>query len=148
VAAMTATLRVEPTHRVLEVGTGSGYQAAVLGRLAEHVYTVERIESLAREAEARLRDLGVTNVSIRVDDGTLGWPEHAPFDRILVTAGAPDVPKPLLNQLVDGGAMVLPIGKGETQILTIVQRDGARLTQRPSMACRFVPLIGQAGWDE
>jgi protein-L-isoaspartate(D-aspartate) O-methyltransferase len=146
VAAMTAALQVAPTHRVLEIGTGSGYQTAILARLARDVYTIERIEGLAQEAARRLRELGFTNILYRVSDGTLGWPEAAPFDRILVTAGAPRIPSPLVDQLAEGGRLVIPVGNAESQTLVAVERYGDKTIERPLMGCRFVPLVGQAGW--
>src|SRR4030095_4459227 len=110
VAEMTAALELEPHHRVLEIGTGSGYAAAVLSRVAAEVYTVERHEALARAAERRLQTLGYTNVHVRHADGTLGWADHAPYDAIVVAAGGPDIPGPLLEQLAVGGRLVIPIG--------------------------------------
>ncbi|MBN1490741.1 MAG: protein-L-isoaspartate(D-aspartate) O-methyltransferase [Phycisphaerae bacterium] len=148
VAAMTEALTVGPTHRVLEIGTGSGYQTAILARLAAEVYTIERLEALSRRAQALLGALDAENVRYHVGDGTLGWPEAAPFDRILVTAGAPDVPRPLVDQLIDGGRLVVPVGRSGTQTLTIVTRLGGRTSERLLMGCRFVPLIGEAGWAE
>lgn len=146
VAAMTAALQPAPTHRVLEIGTGSGYQTAILARLAGQVYTIERIELLAQEAARRLRELGFTNIVYRVGDGTLGWPEAAPFDRILVTAGAPRIPSPLVDQLAEGGRLVIPVGPAESQTLVAVDRYGDKTIERPMMGCRFVPLVGRAGW--
>ncbi len=147
VALMTEALRTEPQHRVLEVGTGSGYQTAILAKLAKHVYTVERIEALSGRAQCQLGELGFNNVSYRVGDGSLGWPDHCPYDRILVTAGAPSVPQLLVEQLNDGGLLVIPVGGMDEQILTTVQRIGQRTTEKPSIACRFVKLIGQAAWQ-
>jgi protein-L-isoaspartate(D-aspartate) O-methyltransferase len=147
VAYMTEALRVEPGHRVLEVGTGSGYQTAVLARLAAEVFTVERIGDLQGAARVVLEELGVANVRFRVGDGTLGWAEHAPYDRILVTAGAPDVPAPLKSQLApDGGRMVIPVGDPDEQELIAVTRVGNAWTAEPLMGCRFVPLVGDEGW--
>jgi protein-L-isoaspartate(D-aspartate) O-methyltransferase len=146
VAVMTQTLRLQRHHRVLEIGTGSGYQCAVLARLAAEVWTIERIGALAERAQKALAELGITNVHYRVADGSLGWPEDAPFDRILITAGAPEVPKPLLEQLVTGGLMVLPVGPTDQQMLVEVERREGRWTERSVLACRFVRLIGQAGW--
>jgi len=147
VAIMTQCLDLAPTHRVLEIGTGSGYQTAVLAKLAGHVYTIERIERLSQQARANLCQLGITNVSFRVGDGTLGWAKHGPYDRILVTAGAPAVGQTLVDQLVDGGLLVVPVGGPDEQVLTIVQREGNRTIEKPSIACRFVKLIGEEGWD-
>jgi protein-L-isoaspartate(D-aspartate) O-methyltransferase len=144
VAAMTQLLQPRPGHRVLEVGTGSGYQAAVLAALVKEVYSIEIVEPLGREAAARLARLGCTNVQVRVGDGYAGWPEAAPFDGILVTAAPDHVPAPLLVQLKPGGRLVIPVGgPGETQWLDVIHKhpDG-RLTTERAMAVRFVPLTG------
>jgi protein-L-isoaspartate(D-aspartate) O-methyltransferase len=147
VAYMTEALDLRAGDRVLEVGTGSGYQAAVLARLATEVFTVERIGDLQGAAREVLEDLGVSNVRFLVGDGTLGWPEHAPYDRILVTAGAPDVPGPLKAQLSpDGGRMVIPVGDPDLQELVAVTRIGNAWTAEPLLGCRFVPLVGDEGW--
>lgn len=147
VAVMTAALELKGPERVLEIGTGSGYQAAVLAELAAEVRTVERVPELAEEATRRLHELGYANVRVRAGDGTLGWPEEAPFDRILVTAGAPTTPPSLLQQLSeDGGILVAPVGDREVQHLECVRRTGARYTTTISTGCRFVPLVGREGW--
>ncbi len=146
VAAMTIELDVRPHHRVLEIGTGSGYQTAVLSRLAAEVWTVERLAALQEQARRLLEDLGRLNVHYRVGDGSLGWPEEAPFDRIMVTAGAPQVPPPLIEQLAEGGRLVVPVGGESDQLLTVVDRLEGKLHERRGLACRFVRLIGQAGW--
>ncbi len=150
VAAMTEALELEPHHHVLEIGTGSGYAAAVLSRIAAEVYTVERHEELARAAERRLRALGYANVHVRHGDGTLGWAEHAPYDAIVVAAGGPDVPKSLLEQLAVGGRLVIPIGPTpRTQELVRVRRTGDRAYTREELgSVRFVPLVGAEGWQE
>ena len=148
VALMTESARIDPMDRVLEVGTGSGYQAAVLSRLARFVFTVERVASLARHAKSALDRLGVENVSVKVMDGTLGWRAQAPFDAILVTAGAPEVPEPLVEQLADGGRLVVPVGPRETQVLKIVERRGDRTFAHELKGACFVPLIGRHGWEE
>ena len=148
VALMTEAAKIGEMDRVLEIGTGSGYQAAVLGRLARFVFTVERVASLARQAKAALDRLGVENVSVKVMDGTLGWRAQAPFDVILVTAGAPEVPAPLVDQLADGGRLVVPVGPRETQVLKIVQRRGERTFAHELKGACFVPLIGRHGWEE
>ena len=147
VALMTESARIDPMDRVLEVGTGSGYQAAVLSKLARFVFTVERVASLARQAKSVLDQLGVDNVSIKVMDGTLGWRAQAPFDAILVTAGAPEVPEPLVEQLADGGRLVVPVGPRETQVLKIVERRGDRTFAHELKGACFVPLIGRHGWE-
>lgn len=148
VAAMTEALELTPTDRVLEVGTGSGYQTCILSRLAAEVYSVERLEPLARSAELLLKELGCTNVHLRVGDGSLGWPEAAPFDAILVTAAAPDVPPSLKAQLSPhGGRLVIPVGDRFVQDLLKLTRHGDEFRQRRLMACRFVPLVGEEGWE-
>ncbi len=147
VALMTESARIESQDRVLEIGTGSGYQAAVLARLARFVFSVERVASLARQAKRVLDQLGVENVSIKVMDGTLGWKAQAPFDAILVTAGAPEVPEPLVRQLADGGRLVVPVGPRETQVLKIVERRGDRTFAHELKGACFVPLIGRHGWE-
>lgn len=144
VALMTDLLDPEPEHKVLEIGTGSGYQAAVLATLVDHVYSIEIIPELAASAEARLRDLGYDNVSVRVGDGYFGWPEQGPFDGIIVTAVGPDIPDSLLDQLKVGGRMVLPVGTAYTgQNLTVVvkQSDGS-YTEEQVLPVAFVPLTG------
>lgn len=146
VALMTESARIEPGHRVLEIGTGSGYQAAVLSKLAQFVFSVERVSSLARQAKRVLDQLGVENVSVKVMDGTLGWRAQAPYDAILVTAGAPEVPQPLVDQLADGGRLVVPVGPRETQVLRIVERRGDRTFGHELKGACFVPLIGRHGW--
>ena len=148
VALMTEAARIDPMDRVLEIGTGSGYQAAVLSRLARFVFTVERVASLARQAKSVLDHVGVENVSVKVMDGTLGWRAQAPFNSILVTAGAPEVPEPLVEQLADGGRLVVPVGPRETQVLKIVQRRGDRTFAHELKGACFVPLIGRHGWEE
>jgi protein-L-isoaspartate(D-aspartate) O-methyltransferase len=148
VALMTQELYPEPDDRVLEVGTGSGYQAAVLAELVEHVYTVERIQELSdRAREILVDDLGYTNLSFAVGDGTLGWPEQSPFDGIIVTAGAPEAPPSLLEQLAQGGRMVIPVGTPYTQMLTRYRRKRTGSISSESIgSCVFVKLIGEEGW--
>jgi protein-L-isoaspartate(D-aspartate) O-methyltransferase len=147
VALMTETLELTGSEKVLELGTGSGYQAAILAELAARVYTIERLPSLARAAEQVLSDLGYTNVQVRVSDGTLGWLEEAPFDGILVTAGSPQVPPPLVEQLAIGGRLVIPVGDSYTQTLTRVRRTPEGLKYEYLGGCRFVKLIGKHGWE-
>lgn len=147
VAVMTQALSLGGTERVLEVGTGSGYQAAILAELAGQVWTVERIPALAEEARRLLRELGYTNVEVRAGDGTMGWADHAPYDAILVTAAAPRTPDPLLEQLSpDGGILVAPVGDQDLQQLMVIQRHGTSYETRRSIGCRFVPLIGEHAW--
>lgn len=146
VALMSQQLNLRPEHRVLEIGTGSGYQAAVLARLCAHVFTIERIAELSDAAAARLRDLGLNNVTYRVGDGTMGWPEEAPYDGIIVTAGAPHVPAALTQQLALGGRLVVPVGGDAEQSLRVLQRRAGRIVEDRSVPCRFVRLIGADGW--
>lgn len=146
VALMTASLRLEPWHRVLEVGTGSGYQTAILSRLAADVYTVERIPALLDGARERLDGLGCKNVHYLLGDGSLGWPQEAPFDRIIVTAGAPALPPALHEQTAEGGRIVIPIGGEAHQTLVTVDKLHQRTVETPGVACRFVQLIGRQGW--
>ncbi len=149
VALMTHHLDVKPEHSVLEIGTGSGYQTAVLGKLAREVFTVERLKPLLDGAFEQLMKLGIRNVHYHFGDGTLGWPEKAPFDRMMITAGAPEVPRALLlGQLKNGGLAVLPIGPQDEQMLMEVRRDGAELTTTDVCPCRFVKLIGEEGWQK
>ena len=140
VALMTEQLHLTPESKVFEIGTGSGYQAAVLARLAAEVYSIERIPELAESAARRLESLGIRNVKIRVADGSQGWPEVAPFGGIIVTACAAKPPEPLLQQLADGGRMVIPLGEGLNQTLTRIERRGDSLDPRPICGCVFVPL--------
>lgn len=147
VAAMTEALDLSPGARVLEIGTGSGYQTAVLARLAEEVYTIERLPGLAAEARALLREAGCANVRVRVGDGSLGWPDEAPFDAILVTAAAPAAPPSLEEQLrPDGGRMVIPVGSRRIQQLMRIRRTRAGTITERLMECAFVPLVGAEGW--
>lgn len=149
VADMTEALDVQPAHKVLEIGTGSGYQTAVLCRLARTVCSVERLAELAQEALERLQRLGFHNVKLMVGDGSVGWAEQAPFDRILVTAGAPHVPGALLHQLSPGGRLVIPVGSGYEQVLNIVDKNAAgKISTHYSTPCRFVPLIGKEGFGD
>jgi protein-L-isoaspartate(D-aspartate) O-methyltransferase len=149
VALMTHRLDVRPEHNVLELGTGTGYQTAVLAKLAGQVYSVERVKALLDQAFERILDLGFRNVHFRHADGTLGWPDQAPFDRIMITAGAPEIPRDLLlNQLKDGGLAVLPAGPEDDQMLLEVRREGNELKTTDICPCRFVKLIGKQGWPE
>jgi protein-L-isoaspartate(D-aspartate) O-methyltransferase len=142
VALMTDLLDVRPEHVVLEVGTGSGYQAAVLGELVRQVYTIEIVVPLAEQAKRQLAELGYGNVSVRAGDGYLGWPEHGPFDRIIVTAGASHVPQPLIEQLKPGGRMVIPVGRSINRLdLTVVEKGkNGKLKRRRILPVAFVPL--------
>ena len=146
VAVMTQAMGLRGGERVLEVGTGSGYQAAVLAEIAGEVYTVERHGELADRAKERLLELGYNNVHVSVGDGTLGLPEKAPFDGIIVTAGAPFVPEALKDQLEDGGRLVIPVGGQYLQSLLRITREGDDFQQEDLLGCVFVPLIGEDGW--
>ncbi len=149
VARMTELLEVGPEHAVLEIGSGSGYQTAVLALLARRVYSLERIHTLAREAIARMRELGLENVKIQTFDGTVGWSEVAPFDRILVTAGAPRVPEPLLEQLAPRGVLVIPEGNRNAQRLVVYRKSvEGEIVRQEGEDVAFVPLLGRHGWQE
>ncbi len=148
VALMSQMLALQGEEKVLEVGTGSGYQAAVLAHLAKQVYTIERHELLAKRASKELQVLGLDNVRVYVGDGTLGLVEHAPYDAILVTAAAPEAPRPLLEQLAQGGRLVIPVGSRGAQFLERWQRKGASYEQDVSIPVAFVPLVGRHGWRE
>lgn len=148
VALMAQEARLRPDHKVLEVGTGSGYAAAIFSRIAAEVYTIERLAGLADLASARLEALGYDNVHVRTGDGTLGWPEAAPFDAILVAAGGPEPPRSLLEQLAAGGRLIIPVGEtAQEQLLVCVHRRDGRFHQRDLGGVRFVPLIGREGWS-
>lgn len=148
VALQTQCLALKGGEKVLEVGTGSGYQAAILSRIAKEVYSVERFSEFAAAAEARMKKLGYLNFKVKVGDGTLGWEEHAPYDGIVVTAGAPGIPPDLVKQLKEGGRLVIPIGSEFGQVLTIAEKHGTNIKTAEVCGCVFVPLIGKEGWKE
>lgn len=149
VARMTELLELKGTERVLEIGAGSGYQTAVLATLVRKVYAIERLESLAVNAREKLRSIGVNNFTMKVADGTAGWPVYSPFDAILVAAGGPKLPEPLIEQLVPGGRLVIPIGANQgSQVLVRVTRTEKGFDQEECGPCSFVPLIGTHGWHE
>lgn len=146
VAHMTELLALHGDEKVLEIGTGSGYQAAVLSHLAQEVHTVERLASLARRAEATLASLGIPNVYVHVGDGSKGWPDQAPYHAIIVTCASPGLPSPLVEQLADGGRMVIPVGPRGLQDLVLVWKVGNTVKQEKRAPVAFVPLIGEHGW--
>jgi len=145
VAMMTEALKPKATDKVLEIGTGSGYQAAVLSKLVKHVYTIEIVEPLATSAKQRLQDLGYTNVTVKAGDGYQGWPKHAPFDSIIVTCAPNEVPQPLVDQLKEGGLMVIPMGEeGGAQKLYLIKKKGGKLEKTELADVIFVPMTGEA----
>ncbi len=148
VAFMTEMLALKSEDRVLEIGTGSGYQAAVLGRMAREVFTVERYASLAENARKALDEAGATNVHVRTGDGSLGLPDYAPYQAIMVTASAPRVPQPLLDQLAEGGRLILPVGGRGLQVLELWIRHGELYDRESVLSVAFVPLRGKLGWKE
>jgi protein-L-isoaspartate(D-aspartate) O-methyltransferase len=148
VARMTELLQIDGDSRVLEIGAGSGYQTAILARIAGQVYSIERIASLAREAQSRIRQLNIYNATVKCFDGTLGWAANAPYDAVLVAAGGPSIPEPLVAQLKVGGRLVVPVGNSrESQRLVRVIKAQTGYQQEDHGACAFVPLIGQHGWS-
>jgi protein-L-isoaspartate(D-aspartate) O-methyltransferase len=148
VALMSELLELRGEERVLEIGTGSGYQAAILAELCRKVYTIERVKVLAERARATLDRLGYRTVAMKVYDGTYGWKEMAPFDAIIVTAAAPDVPAALVEQLTEGGRLVIPVGERFSQVLMKVVKSTSGVVTQTSIPCMFVPLIGAHGWKE
>jgi protein-L-isoaspartate(D-aspartate) O-methyltransferase len=147
VARMSELLQVEPGMSVLEIGTGSGYQAAVLAHMGADVYTVERIKKLFFTARKRFMDMRMFSVKLKLDDGTMGWPEHAPYDRIIVTAGGPEVPEPLIGQLADPGRMLIPVGESKrVQRLVLIEKLDGQVTRSDQGDVAFVDLVGQHGW--
>lgn len=147
VAWMTQLLEMDGDETVLEIGTGSGYQAAILGVLAKKVYTIERVVELGTTARKRLEEFGFKNIEVMIADGSRGLPEKAPFDRILVTAGSPGIPEVLVEQLADGGRLVIPVGDTSMQMLTVLIRHGNDVERREEGSCVFVPLVGMYGWE-
>ena len=148
VALMTQCLDLTGEEKVLEIGTGSGYQSAILAELAKEVYTIERYANLAKSAETVLKESGYKNITIKVGDGTLGWKEIAPFDRIIITAASPRIPLPLTEQINESGKMVLPLGEPLSQVLTLLEKKKGKLESIQVCGCVFVPLIGKYGWKE
>ena len=148
VALMTECLQLSGREKVLEIGTGSAYQTAILAELAGEVCSIERIEDLAMQAKNLIAGLGYANVKIKVGDGTLGWPEEAPFDCIIITAASPRIPLPLTQQLKDPGKMILPLGESFSQMLTLIEKQDGKINSREICGCVFVSLIGKYGWKE
>jgi len=147
VALMSELLQLEPGMKVLEIGTGSGYQAAVLAQMGAEVYTVERIKKLFFSARKRFMDMRMFSVKLKLDDGTMGWPDEAPFDRIIVTAGGPEIPEPLVGQLGENGKMIIPVGGSKrTQELILVEKKDGQVTETNKGAVAFVDLVGSHGW--
>jgi len=145
---MTESLELKGNENTLEIGTGSGYQTAILAELSSRVYTIERIKSLMVNARELLAQLGYNNILFKAFDGTLGWKEYAPFDAIMVTAGSPSLPKPLIDQLADNGRIIIPVGDRYSQELIKVIKKGKGLEQKGLGGCRFVNLIGVHGWSD
>jgi len=148
VGLMTQALRLKGTEKILEIGTGSGYQTAILGKLAKKVYSVERLPNLSNRARKILYQLNYKNIQLRIGDGTLGWPEEGPFDAILVTAASPQMPSPLKEQLVEGGRLIIPVGSEEEQELVEVTRTEKGFSEKVLSDCRFVKLVGEHGWSK
>jgi protein-L-isoaspartate(D-aspartate) O-methyltransferase len=148
VALMTECLELKGVERILEIGTGSGYQTAVLSLLAKEVFSIERIEALAQRARRLFDGSGYANIKSKTGDGTLGWPEEAPFDRIIITAASPHIPLPLSEQLKERGKLVLPLGDTFSQVLTLVDKEKGKLDSVQVCPCVFVPLVGKFGWKQ
>ncbi len=148
VALMTQYLGLSRDERVLEIGTGSGYQAAIVAEIVREVFTIERNPELSQKAQSLLEELGYRNIRFKIGDGTLGWDQFSPYDRILVTAGAPDIPTSLLEQLSDPGKMVIPVGGAYYQDLMLIEKEGKKVRKRHVCGCTFVPLVGKQGWEE
>lgn len=146
VALMTECLDLSGAEKVLEIGTGSGYQTAILSELTKRVYSIERVTNLAKRAEAVLNELGYKNIWIKIGDGTLGWPEESPFDRVIITAASPHIPPPLVEQLSEKGKIVIPLGETFSQVLTVAEKKNNKLQYQQVCGCVFVPLVGKYGW--
>ena len=148
VGAMTEALDLKGEERVLEIGTGSGYQTAIIAELCRQVFTIERLNNLSRKAQNVLESLNYMNIVFKMFDGTYGWPDQAPFEAILITASAPEIPGSLVKQLGDGGRLVAPIGEADKQKLVVLTKNGDRVSRRDLGDCKFVPLIGKYGWPQ
>lgn len=148
VAVMTERLLLKGEERILEIGTGTGYQLAVLAELTKEVFSIDRLSILTESARTLLEELGYKNIRIKSGDGTCGWPEFSPYDAIIVTAGTPSIPKPLVVQLKEGGRMILPVGGNFSQVLTLVEKCKGKVKEVEFFGCVFVPLVGKYGWQE
>ncbi|MZG30040.1 MAG: protein-L-isoaspartate(D-aspartate) O-methyltransferase, partial [Nitrospinae bacterium] len=148
VGAMTEALELKGEERVLEIGTGSGYQTAIIAELARQVFTIERLNNLSRKAQKILEGLNYMNIVFKMFDGTYGWPDQAPFDAILITASAREIPESLIKQLGDGGRLVAPVGETDKQKLVVLTKKGDRVSRKNLGDCKFVPLIGKYGWSQ
>jgi protein-L-isoaspartate(D-aspartate) O-methyltransferase len=148
VAYMTQALNLHGEEKVLEIGTGSGYQAAVLSRICKKVYTIERIDSLLSEARRIFGKLHYYNILAKLDDGTLGWPDHGPYDAIVVTAGGPTIPRPLVDQLADPGRLIIPVGDQHVQVLQLLEKKDGKTEITNLAGVRFVDLVGEYGWNK
>jgi len=148
VALMTESLGLGGTEKVLEIGSGCGYQTAILAELSAQVYSIERVGALGERAKRVLDEMGYRNIKIRIGDGTLGWPQEAPFDRIIITAATPKIPLPLSEQLKEGGRLILPLGENFSQVLTLVEKKNGVLKSKNICGCVFVPLVGKYGHKE
>jgi len=146
VALMTQLLQLGKDEKILEIGTGSGFQTAILAQFSRRVYTIERNRNLGEAARKRLRSMGYENIVFKISDGSIGWPQYSPFDRIIVTAGAPVLPRALIDQLADDGRMIIPTGSDESQDLVVYEKNGSDLRQYTAAKVVFVPLIGKQGW--
>lgn len=144
VAVMTQALQLKPEHTVLEIGTGSGYQAAILAEIAKEVFSIEIIPSLGKAAETKLKELGYKNIQVRIGDGYQGWPEKAPFDRIIVTAAPSEIPRPLIDQLKENGRLVIPVGEGFQELILVTKEPGGNIHEEKLLRVRFVPMTGEA----
>ncbi len=147
VALMTQSLELTGGEKVLEIGTGSGYQTAILAELCDQVYSIERIKILAERAVQILGNLHYKNIHLKIDDGTLGWKEQEPFNAIIVTAGSPEIPKPLIDQLANNAKMVIPVGSNYSQVLKITEKKQGKIMEKNICGCVFVPLLGKHGWN-
>lgn len=143
VALMTESLDLSGNEKILEIGTGSGYQTAILAELSKEVYSIERLENLSKRAGVLLDELGYSNIKLKAGDGSLGWPQEAPFDRIIVTAASPQVPLPLTEQLNENGKLILPLGENFGQVLTVIEKKDKKFESRNICGCVFVPLVGK-----